>query len=91
MPNANARGGSHSTGSQWCYTLNNYTEDDVLRLRAIHTVDANKVLYHCFQAEVGDQGTAHLQGYIAFRTRKQLATVKRIISPRAHLERTKGI
>jgi len=61
MPNAVKRGGTGSTGTQWCYTLNNYTDDDVLRLRAIHTIEANKILYHCFQAEVGDSGTPHLQ------------------------------
>jgi len=61
MPNAENRGGANSTGPQWCYTLNNYTEDDVLKLRALHTAQANKVVYHCFQAEVGESGTPHIQ------------------------------
>lgn len=53
--------GANPTGDQWCYTLNNYHNDDVLRLRALHTTQANKVLFHTFQAEVGESGTPHLQ------------------------------
>lgn len=82
--------GANPTGTQWCYTLNNYTDDDVLRLRALHTHEANKVVFHTFQAEVGEGGTPHLQGYVAFENKKLLRTVKKLISERAHLERTLG-
>lgn len=82
--------GTNPRGAQWCYTLNNYAEDDVLRLRALHTRPANKVLYHAFQAEVGQNGTPHLQGYIAFTNTKMRSTVASLVSPRAHLERTLG-
>lgn len=95
--------GTNPRGAQWCYTLNNYSPDDVLRLRALHTRPANKVLYHAFQAEVGETGTPHLQvlvgiiihptkykGYIAFTNTKMRSTVATMVSERAHLERTRG-
>lgn len=53
--------GENPTGTQFCYTLNNYDDDDVLRLRALHTIATNRVQYHAFQAEVGESGTPHLQ------------------------------
>jgi len=39
---------------------------------------------------VGESGTPHLQGYIAFTHKKQRSTVARLVSDRAHLERTLG-
>ena len=90
MPNANRNTGINPRGSQWCYTLNNFSDDDVLRLRALHTEDKNKVIYHAFQAEVGERGTPHLQGYIAFSATKMRSTVANLVSKRAHLERTLG-
>jgi len=90
MPNAERNSGINPRGAQWCYTINNYVEDDVLKLRALHTDAKNKVLYHAFQAEVGENGTPHLQGYIAFTGTKMRSTVANLVSKRAHLERTKG-
>lgn len=91
MPNnANRNTGINPRGSQWCYTVNNYTPDDVLRLRALHTDPKNKIVYHSFQAEIGKNGTPHLQGYVAFAATKMRSTVANIISKRAHLERTLG-
>lgn len=39
---------------------------------------------------MGDSGTPHLQGYIAFTHKKMRSTVARMVSDRAHLERTLG-
>lgn len=46
----------------WCYTLSNYTEDDVIYLRTLHLDGRNKVVYHIFQQEIAPEtGTPHLQ------------------------------
>jgi len=91
MPNVIKRNtGSNPRGDQWVYTINNYVDDDVLKLRALHTSPKNKVLYHSFQAEVGESGTPHLQGFIAFENTKTRSTVANLVSRRAWLARTEG-
>lgn len=74
----------------WVYTLNNYTMDDVHRLRAIHLNRSCQGAYHIFQPERGDSNTPHLQGFVYFPNRKRFSTVKRLLSDRAHLEPMRG-
>ena len=75
------------TAAGYCFTLNNYTEDDVTRLR---TLPDGTTKYMVFGRERGASGTPHLQGYVVFRTRKTLTDVKRLLGERIHLERVKG-
>ena len=81
---------STSMSKGWCYTLNNWTMDDVHRLRALHLNRSCADVYHIFQPEVGDSGTKHLQGFVYFKNRKRFSTVKRLIGERAHLEPMRG-
>ena len=74
----------------WCYTLNNWTMDDVHRLRALHLNRSCVDAYHIFQPERGDGDTPHLQGFVYFKNRKRFSTVKRLIGQRAHLEPMRG-
>lgn len=67
----------------WCYTLNNYTEEEKDRLSHL---ECN---YHVCGDEVGETGTHHLQGYIVFRQSHRLSALKKI-QPRAHWERPKA-
>lgn len=68
-----------SRSQAWCFTLNNYTEDELPRVQGI---DCS---YLTYGKEVGQEGTPHLQGYIRFKTKKSLSQVKELL-PRAHLE-----
>lgn len=68
---------------RWCYTLNNYTDEERQTL-----VDYPNV-YHVVGKEVGENGTPHLQGYFVFKTAKRLAAMKKV-SSRAHWEVAKG-
>lgn len=73
-----------SEGKFWCFTLNNYTNEEEEFLKLINCE------YLVFGKEVGENGTAHLQGYIEFSTNRKLNRIKREISERAHWERRKG-
>lgn len=70
------------------YTLNNYTQDELDRLRNLGRDDG--VLYHVHGREVGEHGTPHLQGYIEFASRLRLNQVKRICGDRIHFEQRRG-
>lgn len=68
----------------WCFTLNNYTEDEFNAIKQICCT------YLVVGEEVGEQeGTPHLQGYVYFETLKSFKQVK-IYIPRAHIEIQKG-
>lgn len=70
----------------WCYTLNNYTEEEVEKIKNVENT-----VYHVFGKEVGENGTPHLQGYIVFVNRKGLAGVKKALGTRSlHLEPKRG-
>lgn len=72
-----------SRSRTWCYTLNNYTQEEEEQLQAVECT------YHVYGHEQGEEGTPHLQGYIAHSTMKSLKQMK-AISPRAHWEAAKG-
>lgn len=72
----------------WCWTLNNYTEEEVRKLKRLSTVSTVEKLI--FGKEVGKEcGTQHLQGYIYWSYGKTLSDMKRI-NNRLHLEEAKG-
>lgn len=62
----------------YCFTLNNYTEDD------IKTIQGFKCEY-VFQKEVGAKNTPHLQGLLMFSNPKDFSSVKKML-PKAHIE-----
>lgn len=71
----------------WCFTVNNYTDDDQLMLNQLGwSLD---VKYLVYGREVGRAGTPHLQGFIVFQTRKRFRTVRDLL-PRCHIELGRG-
>lgn len=66
----------------WMFTLNNYSSVDVPR-------SFEKYRYLCWQAERGENGTPHLQGYILFDAPRRFSFVKKIL-PTAHWETRQG-
>jgi len=73
----------------WCYTLNNYTEEEI---KLIRDHDGKSFAYHIFGREVGgDNGTPHLQGYFQLHKKKRLGGVKKLLGiNRIHLESMRG-
>lgn len=72
----------------YCFTLNNYTEEDELTLTQY---EGNKqIKYLIVGKEIGEQGTPHLQGFIIFQNAKTFNQVKAFLGDRYHIERTIG-
>ncbi len=67
----------------WCFTLNNYDEDDVILFRELECT------YIVCGREVGENGTKHLQGYIYFKNARKLGGMKNIHN-KCHWEVAKG-
>ncbi len=65
----------------WCFTINNPTPTDAVWTQAMD--------YMIIGDEVGLSGTPHYQGYVVFKKRKRITTVKAIL-PNAHLEIMEG-
>ena len=70
-----------SSAKRWCYTLNNPTAEP--------SISEELVTYHVYGEEVGESGTPHYQGFIIFKDKVNLNTLKCLI-PRAHYEVAKG-
>lgn len=73
----------------WCWTINNYTDEDVAKLVSIGE-ERTSVVYICYGKEVGEQGTPHLQGYVSFDKRRTLSYCRNLLSDRAHYEIARG-
>lgn len=63
----------------WCYTLNNYTDEDVEQFKAF------ECKRHRCCKEVGESGTPHLQGFITFGKSMRLGALKKL-NDRTHWE-----
>lgn len=74
----NTRSKTPSRSRNYCFTLNNYSEDDI---KLIPTLGAD----YLFQEETGAQGTRHLQGILMFKNAVSFSKLKRML-PTAHLE-----
>lgn len=72
-----------SKSRAYCFTLNNYTEEEYLEISNI------ECKYMVIGKEVGESGTPHLQGYINLENPRSLASLKKSMK-RAHIEVAKG-
>jgi len=86
--------------ANWCFTLNNPTEDECARLDGLVDMDGvdaltgagSPIRYMAVANEQGVGGTPHLQGYLELvpGASKTLAAMKTFLFARAHYERRKG-
>jgi len=76
-------------GKRWCFTVNNYTEEEYGAICA-YVKRAAVAGFGVVAREVGDTGTPHVQGYIRLGTKARLTAMRKNISPRGHFELAKG-
>lgn len=76
-----------SQSRRWCFTLNNYSEEEVSSLSSLQ---GDKLTYLLFSKEVAPTtGTPHLQGYLETKKKITLKGLSQLI-PRASLSVAKG-
>lgn len=71
-------------GRNFCFTWNNYDEEDVEDVK-----NWDKVKYCIIGYEKGKKGTPHLQGYVEFENDKTMTALKKL-SKEIHWEARKG-
>lgn len=69
----------------WLFVINNPTDEDTTHIMEEET----EVHYAVWQLEAGENGTPHLQGYLAFIQRTRLSALKKK-HPRAHFKIARG-
>jgi len=74
----------------YCFTLNNPLNEEILQLSTIVSQQSEYVRYICWGFERGEQGTEHLQGYIEFKNPRSIKWVKSKVNKRFHLEARRG-
>ena len=73
-----------SPAKKWCFTFNNYTEEDIVPIVPIFD---QLCVFGIFGKEKGEQGTPHLQGYVEFEFK---CRPKSLWSDKVHWEKAKG-
>lgn len=72
---------------RWCFTLNNYSEDDYQRCISTIQRDCN---YGILAKETGQSGIPHLQGFVTLRKKVRLTGFKALFGPNVHAEMARG-
>lgn len=57
-----------SPAKWWVFTLNNYTKEDIEKIKNLSSSIVPKIR---FQSEVGELGTPHLQGFLGFDKKRR--------------------
>lgn len=70
---------------RWCFTINNYTEEDI---SSIVPILREKAKLFIIGDEVGENGTPHLQGYVEFL--KKVRPLSVFETNKIHWEKCKG-
>lgn len=80
---------SRQRSRQYCFTINNYTDEDIIQWNNLEKTYGTKILW-IYGLEIGeDKKTPHIQGYICFENPRDFKSLKKDF-PKAHIEKAKG-
>lgn len=74
--------------SAWCFTLNNYNDDDEQKLKSFFSQECKFGTYGRETAPT--TGTRHLQGYFELKRSLRLSKVRTLVQVACHLEGRRG-
>lgn len=77
---------SQYAAKNWCFTINNFTEEELVRVREF----CRGCSFAIFQIEKGEEGTRHIQGYCQLSSKQRLGWLKKNFNSRAHYEGARG-
>lgn len=76
----------NTKGRVWCFTLNNYTDQDITEIK--HVLE--DCVDYVVGKEVGTNGTPHLQGVVKWTNAKYFHSIRKTFNGRAHWEPCKN-
>lgn len=76
-----------SKKNRWCFTFNNYSDDEHRIMVQWCNIFTKAFI---IGKEVGEKGTPHLQGYFNLKKQMRFTELKKVLSPKIHLESCKG-
>lgn len=86
VPREETKKEKRSRSRAWCFTLNNYTQEDIDFFT--DTLDTEK---YVFQEEIGEEtGTPHLQGVVYFANARDFTSIRQL-HLKCHWERCRDI
>lgn len=78
-----------SAAKMWCFTLNNYTNDELNCIVTMFKNGSNGSNKFIIGHEIGESGTPHLQGYVNFNEKQRFSAITKI-NPRISWHKCKG-
>ena len=87
IPGPNRRPLVQSASNRWCFTLNNWTEEEYVQIVQSFSQGGHN---YVIGKEVGENGTPHLQGYVEVKDKKRVRWTCFRLSERIHWEKCKG-
>lgn len=86
VPEAMGNTKTIAPAKSWCFTCNNYSEDDISLIKEILVPKCSVV---CLGFEVGESGTPHIQGYFKLLVKSRPSTIFGSFK-KCHFEKCKG-
>ena len=82
-----AQNNTKTQSYNWCFTLNNYTNDHYENIVPMCQLHSDKWI---IGKEIGENGTPHLQGYMHLKKKQRLTEMKTKFGKEIHFEIAKG-